>query len=131
MSNIRRKGSAIVDTPKGILVVAGRGKKFILPGGGAEKWESRKKATIRELYEETNLKTKSIKYLFSYVGSKWYDHHGKPIRNHAKVFLVKAEGIPKPKHEIKYIDFYKTGSNLHITGGTKKVIEKYLGGYKD
>ncbi len=47
MSNKRRKGVAIVDTNKGILVVAGRSKKFILPGGGAKKWESRKKATIR------------------------------------------------------------------------------------
>lgn len=127
---VRRKGSAIVDTPRGILVVAGRGKRFILPGGGAEKWESRKKATIRELYEETNLKTKSIKYLFSYVGNKWHDHHGKLIRNHAKVFLVKAEGIPKPKHEIRYIYFYKEGSKINISNGVKKVIEKYFNEYK-
>ena len=127
---IRRKGAAIVDTPKGILVVAGRGKRFILPGGGAEKWESRKKATIREHNEETSLKTRSIKYLFSYVGSKWHSHKGKTIRNHAKVFLVRAEGTPKPKHEIKHIGFYKEGSNLHLGGGTKKVIDKYLREYK-
>ena len=30
MSDKRRKGVAIVDTDKGILVVAGRGKRFIL-----------------------------------------------------------------------------------------------------
>ena len=70
----RRKGVAIVDTDKGILVVAGRNKKFILPGGGAERLESRKKATIRELYEETGLRTRNITYLFRYVGGKWHAH---------------------------------------------------------
>jgi len=131
MSDKRRKGVAIVDTNKGILVVAGRSKKFILPGGGAEKWESRKKATIRELYEETGLKTKNITYLFRYVGSKWHAHRGVSIRNHAKVFLVEAEGMPKPKHEIRYIAFWKPQSNVNITSGTKKVIEKYLTEYKN
>jgi 8-oxo-dGTP diphosphatase len=121
----RRKGVAIVDTPKGILVVAGRSKKFMLPGGGAEKWESRKKAAIRELKEETDLKTKSIKYLFSYTGGKWHTR-GRSIRNLAKVFLIKAEGTPKPKHEIKSVAFWKPGSKIHITGGTKEVIGRYL-----
>jgi 8-oxo-dGTP diphosphatase len=125
----RRKGVAIVDTPKGILVVAGRSRKFMLPGGGAERWESRKRATIRELYEETNLKTESIKYLFNYVGNKWHDHHGKLIRNHAKVFLIKTEGIPRPRNEIKHVDFYRPGSKLHIKKGAKKVIEKYKSVY--
>ncbi len=72
----RRKGVAIVDTNKGILVVARVNRKFALPGGGAEKWESREKATIRELYEETGLKTKNITYLFRYIGSKWHTHSG-------------------------------------------------------
>lgn len=130
MSDKRRKGVAIVDTSNGILVVAGRSKKFILPGGGAEKWESRKKATIRELYEETELKTKNITYLFRYIGSKWHTHSGKSIRNYTKVFLVESEGNPRPRHEIKYIAFWKKESNLNLTGGTKKVIEKYLRDYK-
>ena len=64
MTRIRRKGVAIVDTPKGILVVA-ISDIFILPGGGAKPWENRKKAAIRELYEETGLRTKKIKYLFN------------------------------------------------------------------
>lgn len=126
---IRRKGVAIVDTNKGILVVSGRSKRFTLPGGGAEKLESREKATIRELYEETGLKTKNIKYLFGYIGSKWHTRKGL-VRNHARVFLVEVEGTPKPRHEIKYISFWKSESNLNITSGTKKIIEKYLDKYK-
>lgn len=125
MSITRRKGAAIVDTPKGIVVVAGHSKKFMLPGGGAERWESRKKAAIRELYEETGLKTKKVTYLFRYTGQKWRSR-GNPIRNHTKVFLIKAEGEPRPRHEIKHIAFWKPNSGIHITTGTKIVIEKYL-----
>ena len=125
MAHIRKKGVAIVDTPNGILVVAGRSQKFILPGGGANRGESRKKAAIRELYEETWLKTKNIKYLFSYVGSKFHTRRGE-VRNHAKVFLVETYGNSRPRHEVRYIAFWKPGSKIYITGGTKKVIEKYL-----
>lgn len=69
MTIYRRKGVAIVDTNKGILVGAIH-DTFILPGGGAKLGESRKKATIRELHEEAGLKTKKIKYLFRDVGIK-------------------------------------------------------------
>lgn len=119
-----------MDTSKGILVVASKDKKFILPGGGAEIWESRKRAAIRELYEETGLKTKNIKYLFGYVGHKWRAHNGKYVINHAKVFLVEVIGTPRPRSEIKYIAFWKPGSNLNLSRRTKKVIEKYLSEYK-
>lgn len=126
----RRKGVAIVDTPKGILVVAGRSKKFMLPGGGAEKWESRKRAAIRELKEETNLETKDIRYLFNYTGGKWHTHRGSSIRNLAKVFLVKAKGTARPRNEIKYTAFWKPGSKIHMTSGTKEVIGRYLDSIK-
>jgi len=130
MTIIRRKGVVIVDTSKGILVVAGRSKRFILPGGGAEKLESRKKAAIRELYEETGLKTKSISYLFRYVGGKWPTYKKELVRNHTKVFLVKTKGIPKPRHEIKYIAYWKPENDINITKGTKLIIEKYVNKYK-
>lgn len=123
MINKRRRGAAIVDTAKGVLVVAGKSKRFILPGGGAEKWESRKKAAIRELYEETGLKTKKITYLFRYIGGEWHDN-SKLIRNHTKVFFIKTEGIPRPKNEIKYIAFWKPECNLKISNGARIVIEK-------
>jgi len=125
MTRIRKKGVAIVDTHKGILVVSGRRKIFALPGGGADKGESRKRATIRELREETGLKTKNTKYLFSYKGEKWHTRKGS-VRNHAKVFLVKTYGHARPKHEIKHIAYWKPDSRLKISQGTKKLIKKYL-----
>lgn len=126
MSFHRRKGVAIVESSKGILVVAGRNRKFTLPGGGANKGETRLKAAIRELKEETGLGTKSIKYLFDYRGNKWKSKSGKEIRNIGKVFLVKSIGIARPRHEIKYVNYYKPAKKLNITHGTKKIIEMYM-----
>ena len=40
----RRRGTAIVDTSEGILVVSRDNRTFFLPGGGAESGESRRDA---------------------------------------------------------------------------------------
>lgn len=126
MARIRYKGVAVVKANKGILVVADRSKKFILPGGGIEKRESRKKAAMRELREETGLRTKGTKYLFSYKGHKWADNKGCSTINHAKVFLIKTYGRARPRSEIKYINYWKLGSRLNISRRTMWIINKYL-----
>lgn len=125
MTRVRKKGVALVDTPKGILVVAGRRKIFALPGGGADKGESRKHVAMRELREETGLLTKKRKYLFSYHGGKWHTRRGS-VKNHAKVFLIKAYGHARPRHEIKHINYWKSGCRLRISGRTKLIIDRYL-----
>lgn len=126
MTRIRKKGTAIVHTSKGILVVSGRRRIYALPGGGANKRESRKRAAMRELREETGLKTKSTKFLFKYEGRKWHDHKGKSIRNHTKVFLIKAYGRARPRHEIKHIAYWEEGNSVKISKGTEQLIKKYL-----
>jgi len=126
----RRKGVAIVDTNKGILVVAGRSRNFALPGGGAKKWETREKAAIRELYEETGLRTKRIKYLFQYEGRLWRNHEGKTIRNRTKVFLIESQGKPKPRSEIKHINFWRPKTKIKVDNWAKEVIKIYLREYK-
>jgi len=126
MSYRRRRGTAIVDTPKGILVTAGRRGTFILPGGGAEKWESRRRASIRELREETGLKTTDSKFLFSHVGSRHKSYQGGHFRDHSKVFFCKTVGEARPRHEIKKIAYYKPGSRVRISSNTKLMIDKYL-----
>lgn len=116
---MRRRGTAIVVNKKGIhegiLVTAMRNKVFLLPGGGAKKGESRKRAAIRELYEETGLRATSVKYLFSIKTSM--DH---------KVFLIKASGHPRPRMEIKHIAWWKPGSKIRISKGTRKIIYHYV-----
>lgn len=122
----RKHGIAIVDTLKGILVVSGRNKLFILPGGGANKGESRKSAAIRELREETGIKAYACKFLFYHKGSRHRSYKGGHFRNQSKVFLIKAKGNARPRHEVKHIAYYKRGSNIRISHNTKLIIEKYL-----
>ena len=51
----RRRSTAIVKTPKGILVVASHSKVYLLPGGEANNGELRTDASVKELKEETGL----------------------------------------------------------------------------
>ncbi|NMB66558.1 NUDIX domain-containing protein [Candidatus Woesearchaeota archaeon] len=133
MTITRRRGTAIVETPNGILVASGKRKLFLLPGGGAKKNESRKRAAIRELEEETSLRTYSCEYLFTSNEPK-YNSEGKKrkIRNLHKVFLIKATGNPKPSHhDVAYIDYWKPRSKIELSKSTKIIIEKYLKEFKE
>ena len=111
----RRRGTAILENSKGILLTAMSDETYLLPGGGANKGESRFRAAIRELEEETGLMANYAKIIFRYETHS-QDH---------TVVLVKAKGSPKPKHEVKYIDYYKPGKNIKISKGTKDIMEKY------
>lgn len=124
---IRRRGTAIVDTPKGILVASGRRKIFLLPGGGADKGETRKHTAMRELREETGLFSLRRKYLFTYVEPK-YTTNGKrrKIVNKHKVFLIKTKGHARPRDEVKHIDYWNPKSKIKLSYHTERIIEKYL-----
>ena len=130
MSSIkyRRRGTAIVETELGILLTAGRpGKPFILPGGGANKGESRLVAALRELTEETGLLPYSAQIIFRHKGKirptmsgrhKYQDHH--------TVCLVKASGKPKPGGgDAKRVGYYYLGCDVRISTTTKEIIKKY------
>jgi 8-oxo-dGTP diphosphatase len=121
----RRRGTAIVETAEGILVTAGRAGVFILPGGGANKNESRTKAAMRELQEETGLHPHHAKYLFRHVGKVRKSHGHGYFQDHHTVCLVKATGTARPHHEVKHVAYYKPGSNVRISGVTREIIERY------
>ncbi len=110
----RRRGTAIVETPEGILVVSRNNRTFYLPGGGAESGESRRDAAIRELKEETGLQAVKCLFLFEYPS----------FTNDHKVFLIETVGVAEPENEIKYIDFFD-GSNLKVSNATWEIIELY------
>lgn len=54
--------------------------KYVLPGGHVEYGEDPKKATLRELYEETGLKGKVVRVITARSGSKKLDPRG-PVIN--------------------------------------------------
>ena len=114
LSSKRRRGTAIVDTLRGILVVSHDDRTFFLPGGGAEKGESQKTAAIREIKEETSLETVACRFLFEY--ESFNDNH--------EVFLIETCGVARPSSEIKYIDYFK-GSNLKVSNATWEILEQY------
>lgn len=121
----RRRGTALVETEQGILVTAGRSKGFLLPGGKANRGESRTKAAMRELEEETGLKPYYAKYLFRHVGKVHKSRGHGYFQDHHTVCLIKAHGTPRPQREIKHVAFYKPGSGVRISGVTREIIEKY------
>jgi 8-oxo-dGTP diphosphatase len=107
----RKRGTAIIDTPQGILVVRQGQARFLLPGGGVKNSESRLEAAVRELREETGLFAYEVHFLFEY--------------HQSKVFLIKTNGIPHPKHEISQIGYYTHDSTLPLSYNTKSIIENY------
>ncbi len=121
----RRRGTAIVDTYKGILVVSGKSKRFILPGGGANRGETRTIAAMRELKEETGLNPYYAKFLFRYVGRPHRSWKGGLFQDHHTVVLAKASGTPRPRKEVRHVRYYNCKSNFKISKSTKDIIERY------
>ena len=129
MSGIRyrRRGTAILETERGIILTAGHRGSFILPGGGAERGESRLVAAIRELKEETGLATYFAEIIFRHKGKVQPTHSGRhKFQDQHTVCLVKASGIPRPGGgDAKRIAYYYPSCGVRISTTTKEIIEKY------
>ena len=127
----RRRGTAIVETRHGILLTggytAGRKKPFILPGGGAERGESRFVAALRELTEETGLLPYSAEIIFRHHGKVRPTMSGEHLfQDEHTVCLVKATGRPRPGGgDAKRIDYYYPGCRVWISTTTREIIERY------
>jgi len=141
----RPRGTAIIETDKGIILHKGkRGEGYILPGGEIEtaavkglkgikaKGESALEGTIREIYEELGLRPVKSRYLFKKEGSEislyslpggrqhWWS------KNIYSVFEFKVRGRPKLKtHEVKDIIYYKPGMKVKLSKDTEAILKRY------
>ncbi|RLJ05123.1 MAG: hypothetical protein DRP18_03820, partial [Candidatus Aenigmatarchaeota archaeon] len=143
----RPRGTAIIETKKGIIVVKGKhGEEYILPGGEietraikalrgeiGERGETALKGTIREIHEELGLKAKRAKRLFKLRGKgislyslpsgrqHWYS------KNIYDVFKIDTKSRLKlQKGEIGDIEYYKPGKKIKLSEDTKRILERYF-----
>ena len=115
----KRRGSAIVADERGVLLVQDHKQQWLLPGGHANRSETRFMAAIRELEEETGLQAWSAQCLFEYE-SEHYMH---------QVVLIKANGIPKPSDdavEIGYVTAATLDDKLPRHSSTWHILDRYF-----
>lgn len=124
----KRRASVIYENELGILLAPDQYNKYTLPGGHAESGETRIIAAIRELYEETGLRVNEIKFLFEHESQSFYH----------KVFIVKADGVPYPKGELRnqklaYYSLENSVStpNVNIRFSTLEMLRRYKENYLD
>jgi len=110
-----RRGSVVVETDKGVLLVSSSGGYYRLPGGKPKKGEASIQTAIRELREETGLRAYYVNYLFKFHASK--------------IFKIRAKGIPTPSNEIHHFAYYKPGKEMDVkvSYNTRKILSKYYG----
>ncbi len=96
-----------------------------MPGGAAKNRETRKDAAVRELEEETCLKTVECSWLFECKGRIQRDIKGGFFQDHHKVYLIKVNGVAEPKNEIKHVTYYTKGSQVNLSYAARQIINKY------
>jgi 8-oxo-dGTP pyrophosphatase MutT (NUDIX family) len=112
----RRRATAIVEYPDGILVVLMRYMAGSLPGGGVKPGETDEAAVIRELQEEIGLIAVETVFLFRYEST---------ARDHA-VYWVRVEGVPAACGEIDELAYYHKGAALKLAPEARAIIDRFL-----
>jgi ADP-ribose pyrophosphatase len=124
----RDRGTAIVDTDDGILMVQERNGLWGLPGGGIDIGETASMAAMRELMEETGLRGKVTEHLFEFADEEYKRaYEGGLYRNQHHVFAVDAIGEINLSNEVKNYMHYQQGMDIPMATATKTILNQYLG----
>lgn len=111
----RRRATAIVEYPEGILVTVMRYMACGLPGGSIQPDEAEEIVVVRKLHEETGLIAEQVILLFHYETS---------VSDHA-VFWIQARGIPAPRGKVDQLAYYQPGSALNLSPEAQAIIDRY------
>lgn len=121
MNHKKRRGTAIIESPDGVMLVRMKNDKFMLPGGQSNKGEPRIITAIRELQEETGLIANHVVYLFDFE-SRFYRQ---------KVFYIQPEnGVPAPSNEIVEIGYYPNIVDEKIHESSLQMLRYYGAKYR-
>jgi 8-oxo-dGTP diphosphatase len=111
----RKRATAIVEYPEGILLALMRYMAAALPGGGVKPGETDEQAVVRELCEETTLTATRAVLLFRY-SSLAHDH---------AVFWVTASGTPQASEEVDKIAYYRPGTAIKLSSETRAILARF------
>ena len=120
------KNGKILLTKRSTLLVDGG--KWCLPGGGMKKWEKNIDAAKRELFEETGLKSGSVKFLFV------HEEMLRRLKLHAEVFVFKIETIGELKRnwEVSESKWFSRSeiNKMNLAFTHNEIVNKYFRGLK-
>jgi 8-oxo-dGTP diphosphatase len=100
-----------------ILLVAKKSTKWSLPGGRKARGETMREAAVRELVEETQMRTKKLRLVCQYKHPK--------VAQHVYEVFVKRGTTASPDHEIRHCRWVdpKAMGKLAIGSGTLKILQ--------
>lgn len=114
---MKQRATVVCQQGTRVLLVGRERGRWSLPGGKPECNETLEEAAVRELFEETLLRTAAIRYMFEFAGMR--------TRHHVFVGQLEHGQSPVPSNEIARCCWAKVSDipGLATSVSTKAIVE--------